>query len=159
MGASTLSASDPSTFSSLKRGFTELFLVALPKVVAGVATLVVNSALLRYFGPEQFAIYALGLTGIILTDAIFGAAVDLGVLRLVPMFRTSDPDRARAVQKSALLLKVGPAGVIMLVLVAFSRPVSRFLFHQDGLAFLIFLSALSAIGLLSLRSTHVYLQV
>jgi len=159
MNSSILPVSARGMFSSLKQGFVELFLVAVPKVAAGAATLIVNAALLRYFGPEQFAIYALCVTGILLTDAIFGAAVDLGVLRLVPLYQISDSDRALAIQKSALLLKLVPAGVIMVVLLAFSRQVSRFLFHQDGFSFLIFLSALSAIGLLSLRSTQAYLQV
>jgi O-antigen/teichoic acid export membrane protein len=146
--------------SSLKRVFGELFLVALPKVVGGVATLVVNAALLRYFGPEQFAIYSLCITGILLSDAIIGAAMDLGVLRLAPLYLESDPDRARAIQKSALFLKIVPVGGLsMVLLLAFARPMSRFLFHQDGLSFLLFLSAFSAIGLLSLRSTQAYLQV
>ena len=146
-------------FPSLKRGIVDVFLVAAPKVVAGATTLLVNVVLLRYFGPEQFAIYSLCVTGILLTDAILGAAVDMGILRLVPLHQTSDPDRALAIQKAALFLKVVPASVATAVLLAFSRPVARFLFHQDGYSFLIFLSAISAIGLLSLRSTQACLQV
>jgi O-antigen/teichoic acid export membrane protein len=46
-----------------------------------------------------------------------------------------------------------------LLLLAFARPVSRFLFHQDGLSYLLFLSAFATIGLLSIRSTQTYLQV
>ena len=69
-------------FPSLKRGIVDVFLVAAPKVVAGATTLLVNVVLLRYFGPEQFAIYSLCVTGILLTDAILGAAVDMGILRM-----------------------------------------------------------------------------
>jgi hypothetical protein len=86
MSSSILPAGVTEAYSSLKRGFVELFLVALPKVVAGAATLVVNAAMLRYFGPEQFAIYSLCVTGILLTDAIMGASADLGVLRLAPLY-------------------------------------------------------------------------
>jgi O-antigen/teichoic acid export membrane protein len=143
----------------MTRGLVDFLCVAVPKVLGGTGTVVANLVLLRVFAPEQFGVYALCVAGVFLFDEIVGAAFDVGVLRLAPLYRRTDPSRSFAIERAALLLKGGVGLTVGLVLILFADPLSRGLLQRDGAAHLVYVSASAALAMLVLRSALVNLQV
>jgi len=143
----------------MKKVLLELFFVALPKILSGAGAASVNLILLRYFEPEQFGMYSLCITGILLADGILGSAFDMGVLRLAPAYRATDEKRSLAIEKAAVILKLIVTLTVGLLLVLFAQPLSRSLFQQEGTAYLLYLSSCAALGMLLFRSVLVHLQV
>lgn len=133
--------------------------MAAPKATSGILTVLVNWILLSYLGPEEFGIYSLCVAAILLTDAIIGSAIDMGVLRLAPLYRATDMEHSLIIEKAALSLKFLLALVACLAVVLFAEPLSTSLFHQKDTAHLLYISAIAATGMLLLRSTLVHLQV
>jgi len=118
-----------------------------------------NLVLLRLFGPEQFGIYTLAVTSILLVDAVLGSAIDMGVLRLAPLYRGSDPDRSLAVERAAVGFKLSLGLVMCLVLLWLAAPIASHFFQAGGLAYLVYLSVAASIAMLLLRSAQVHMQV
>lgn len=137
----------------------ECLCVALPKLLSGAGTTAVQLVLLRYLGPEPYGMYALCVTGILLADGVLGSALDMGVLRLAPLYRLHDRTRSLAIEHTALLLKGALAAGTGGVLLVYAEPLSRYLFQHDGTALLLYLSSAAICGLLMLRSSLVHLQV
>ena len=134
-------------------------MVAGPKIAAGALTFGFNVWLLRIWSPEQFGLFAICTTAIMLTDAILGSSIDLATLRLSTSHRDTDAPAALAIERAALQMKVvGVAAAVPIVLLA-ARPLSQVLFHQAGLESLIAISIASATALLLLRSVLVNAQV
>lgn len=140
----------------MSKGLVEFLWVALPKVLGGVSTVGINVILLRYFRPEDFGVYSLCVAGILLTDSVLGAAIDLGVLRLATFYRATDPARSIAVEKAAILLKLaGVAGLsLFLGLLLFS---GRLLPQASNELF--YVSSFAALSMLLLRSSLTHLQI
>ncbi|MBM3226433.1 MAG: hypothetical protein FJZ47_21935 [Candidatus Tectomicrobia bacterium] len=143
----------------MKTFVIECLLVAFPKMVSGAGTTLVQLILLRYLGPEHYGMYALCVTGIVLADGVLGSALDLGIVRLVPQYRTTQPDRALALEQTALLVKCVLAAGVCLLLLLGAEPVSQRLFQHAGTAHLLYLSGGAVFALLLLRSGLVHLQV
>lgn len=143
----------------MKKGVLEFLFVASPKVLGGMLTIAVNAVLLRYLGPGQYGIYSLCLAAILLADGVFGSAIDLGVLRLAPLYRASDLARSLAIEKAALYLKLLLCLAACLPLFLFAAPISERLFHQADTRYLIYLTCFVATAMLLLRSTLVHMQV
>jgi O-antigen/teichoic acid export membrane protein len=141
------------------KGVIQFFFVAFPKVAGGACTLAANIILLRYFGPEQFGRYSLCVTGIILADAIIGSAVDMGVIRLAPLYQSAKPELALEVQQAALRFKAAAVLAALIVAFVLGRPISRIILHDPEQANLLQLSCVGALGLLALRSAQVWLQI
>jgi O-antigen/teichoic acid export membrane protein len=143
----------------MRKGVLDFFFVAVPKIVGGAGAAGVNVILLRYFEPEQFGMFYLCVTGILLADGILGSAFDMGVLRLAPAYRVTDEKRSLAIEKAAAILKILVALAVGLLLVFFAQPLSKSLFQQEGTAYLLYLSGCAALGMLLFRSVLVHLQV
>jgi len=141
------------------RGLGDVVLVAGPKVLNGLGTIGMNLLLLRHFGPEQFGVYSLAVASILLFDAVLGSAIDMGVLRLAPLHRESDSERARAVERTAIGFKLTLGLSVAIALLWFAEPLARHFFQSDGHAHLIYISAGATIAMLLLRSAQVHLQV
>lgn len=142
-----------------KKGLIEFTYVALPKVLAGILTLLFNIVILRYLSIEQFAIYTLSISGILLADAIIGSAVDMGVLRLSPIYRTSDYERSINIEKAALTFKLSLSFLVLGILVFNGKSVSQVIFGSAEYVDIIFITSLAAIFMLMFRSVLVHLQV
>jgi O-antigen/teichoic acid export membrane protein len=142
----------------MKSLFQFLF-VAVPKVLGGICTLGVNIVLLRCFGPEQFGMYSLCITAILMSDAIVGSAMDMAVVRLAPLYRGSEPKKAAAIQRAAFRLKIAAVGIVLSIVLVAGNTLSRTIFHQPNQAFLLVLSCLAAMAMLSLRSLQAWLQI
>lgn len=143
----------------MKTFLWELLLVAFPKVLAGVGTILVNFAILRTLGPEAFGAYSLCMAAILLADGVIGSAFDMAVIRLATDKRSTDPSASYNLERSALFMKLSLAGMVTLPLVALSRPVSRAVFHTELATGLIQVSCVAAMGMLAMRSIQVHVQV
>ena len=135
-----------------KRGFLEFLCVAVPKIMGGVCSLALNVVLIRYFGTEQFGLYAVCTTGVLLADALFGSAVDLSVVRLASAKLRTAPELALTIQKAALYLKAIAVLAVSGVLMMSAGIIERNVFHQTNTSQLILLSCLATLGLMLLRT-------
>jgi|GEM_PF-5368784 len=145
--------------TAVKKGIQEFLLVATPKAIGGMALIGLNLTLVRFLPPDAFGRYYVCLTAVVLADAVIGAAFDMGVLRLAPAYIANDMTYAIAIERAALLLKVGLASLVTLVLLVDPGFVSQAVFHRSGAETLLYLTIGSAVGLLLLRSGLVHLQV
>jgi O-antigen/teichoic acid export membrane protein len=137
----------------------EFLFVAVPKILGGLLTFVLNLILLRHLGPLEFGIYALCIALILLADAIVGSSMDMSVLRLAPLYRDTNHPLSLGIQRIGLWIKVGLASLCCALLSLFAGPVSRMLFHQNGLQSLLYVTCGAVGALLLLRSAQVHPQV
>jgi O-antigen/teichoic acid export membrane protein len=142
-----------------RRGFLEFLCVAVPKISGGICSLALNVVLIRYFGTEQFGLYAVCTTGVLLADALFGSAVDLSVVRLASAKLRTEPELALTIQKAALYLKVIAVLAVSGVLLISAGVIERNVFHQPNTSQLILLSCLATLGLMLLRTAQTNLQI
>lgn len=134
--------------------------MAVPKVLAGGLQLLLNFFLLRYFGPEYFGAISVCVTMILLVDAITGAAVDMGVVRLAPAYRSTDPAHGLRIQQAALLGKPIALLFLLLPLLIARDQVAGLLFDGREVASgLLVVTITAVLGLAILRSIQTHLQV
>jgi O-antigen/teichoic acid export membrane protein len=134
-------------------------MVAGPKVTAGVLTVGLNMWLLHVWSPEQYGLYAICTTGILLTDAILGSSIDLATLRLSPPRREASGEAALATERAALQMKVVAVVAALPAVWLAAGPLSRLIFHGQGLETLVAATMAGAVALLLLRSVLVHAQV
>ncbi len=94
-----------------------------------------------------------------MSDAVLGSAFDVAVVRMVTSEHRRGPSYSAEVQKAALQAKVAGCAALALATIAFARPISRILFHQESAATLLLLSVLALLALLVLRSLQTAFQV
>lgn len=142
------------------RSVIDLACVAGPKVAGGICLVFLNIGLMGWLGRESFGIYSLCLAGIgLLSEGLFGAAIDMGVLRLAPLYLAADATRALSIERAALRLKVHVIGSLSLAMMLGSIPLSHLLFQREGTAYLITISCAAAWGTLLLGSALLHVQV
>src|SRR5262245_45935635 len=124
-----------------------------------MGSLLLQLAMVRYFAPQQFGIFSICVTAVVLVDGIVGGAVDMGILRLAPLHVSSTPGYSLEIQRAGLLLKPLVMAVIFLPLGLAAGPLSRALFQQSNYAHMIWLTALALLGLMLLRSAQIFFQV
>lgn len=137
----------------------EFCFVMAPKILGGAGTFVLNILLLHFFVPEQYGAYSLCVAGIMLADGILGAALDLGVLRLAPLWRTDKAPQAQAIQIIVLYLKLFIIAALLPILWFFAARIRHDLFSDHVEISWLFLSAAAILGVLLLRSVQTYFQV
>lgn len=152
-----LSESPP---GELRKNLGEILWVAIPKIAAGALQLLFNFLFLQQFGPETFGVLSVCTTAILLIDAICGSAVDMGVVRLAPVYRSSDVTRSIQIQQAALFVKPVILSVLAIPLVLQSDFLHSQLFKGTyvGTSVLLF-TFLAVIGLVVLRSIQTHFQV
>jgi O-antigen/teichoic acid export membrane protein len=138
---------------------SDFTLVAGPKVATGALTLGFNVWLLHIWSPEQYGLFAICTTAIMLTDAILGSSIDMATLRLSPNRREIDAPAAQETERAALQMKVLAVVASLPVVWLAARPLSQILFHQPGLEVLIASTMGGAVALLLLRSVLVHAQL
>lgn len=143
----------------LKSKVLPVLYVSLPKVLGGACAVGTNVALLHYFGPAQFGLFFICMSWVLLVDSVLGSSFDMGVLRLAPLYRVSDPTRSYSVQKVALALKLALAVTISLFVAAFAKPLADNFFNDPDRHPLIYLSCAASLVMLLLRSSQTQLQV
>ena len=142
----------------LRHTVREFLWVALPKLLAGGGQVLTNLLVLRRLGADRAGVLFVCITTVLLSDALLGAAVDVGVVRLVTA-QTADRTRAMEVQKAALIAKSVAFLLLAVPLFIWSDALSKALFHRPGESGLLRLVAISVFGLLALRSVQTYCQV
>jgi O-antigen/teichoic acid export membrane protein len=142
------------------RSLIDFVSVAAPKAVGGLCLVVANLWLMSSLPPELFGVYTLALTLLVLlSEGLFGAAIDMAVLRLSPLYLEHDPERAIGIERAALTLKLQVMGSVALVLSCISMPLGRILFQRTDASHLIVLVCIAAIAALMFASGLLHLQV
>lgn len=109
-------------------------------------------------GPAEYAIFAAGLTLVLLIDATIGAPLDLATIRFGAIHR-DEPQRVDRFAAAAFRIKlVIGAGMAATALVV-SRPLAELLFDTPDRTALLMIAIVSAMALLLIRGTAVHLQV
>ena len=143
---------------TVRKDLGEILWVAIPKVAGGALQFGFNIALLRFVGPDSFGTISVCLTGLLLLDAVLGAAIDMGIFRLAPVYRQTDPSYARQIEKAGLAIKPAGAAILAVPLVLFAPQLSRLLFQRPEPDLLYFTFA-ALLGMLLFRSTQVHFQI
>jgi O-antigen/teichoic acid export membrane protein len=143
----------------MNRTLQEFFCVAVPKVSGAAAQLGLNILLLRFFGPARFGMVAVCLGMVLLADAVLGAAFDVAVLRLAPLYLDTERTHSLQVQQAGLLMKLLFGIAVGIPLVFFGPRLSVLLFQGRGSSDLLYLTASAVVALLVLRSVQAYFQV
>ncbi len=134
--------------------------VAAPKAVGGVCLVLLNVHLISRMTRDNYAIYSLCLALLtLLSEGLFGAAVDMAVLKLSPLHLMDRPELSLAIERTALRFKLLVVGGLSLVMWLYSEPLSKFLFHQSGNAYLLGVVALAACCSIVLTSLLAHLQI
>lgn len=143
----------------MRRNLLEFLCVGIPKALAGVCTLALNVALLRFFGPEKYGVYALCISAVLVSDAILGSALDLGVIRLASLYKEEDPKHCVAIQAAGICLKLTSVLLVAVALSCAARPLSAFFFHSTEDASLIPVSCGVVFAMMLLRSAQLFPQI
>ena len=141
----------------MKKNAKDLVFVVVPKVITGACTLGCNIVLLRFFGPEKFGIYSLCLSFILISDAVLGSALDLGVMRLASASR-DDAASSLSFQAAGLALKAAATLVLTIALILYAS-FSQVLSHHPDRNGLVGLSLLAVLALMMLRSAQMHVQI
>ena len=132
--------------------------VTWPKLSSGGLQLLTNLLLARALGPADFGPLAVCLAAVLIADAVFGAAVDVGVLKLVTAQRVARSPYALELQKAALVGKAAVTGLMALPLLVLAGPITEAFLGNASSSALIGLSLAALLGLLLLRSVQTYFQ-
>lgn len=141
------------------RNVVELLSVVAPKLANGVFLVATNILLIRFLEPATYGVYSLCVVGILVSEAVFGSAIDMGVLRHAPLYRADDPARSYAIEAAALWLKVGFALIAGAALFATAPTLAGLLFDDRTMTDIVALTYLAIVAMLMLRSCLVHLQV
>jgi O-antigen/teichoic acid export membrane protein len=126
-------------------------LVGGAKAAAGAATVAMNLWLAAHLPPSAFGVFATATAALLLSDAVFGSAMDAAVIR------TTDRIPAEAVtpaERDGLLLKLGAvagAGAIAAAIASMAASMTTLI--------IVLTVALGAAGVLIHRSVLLYLQL
>lgn len=108
--------------------------------------------------PAEYALFAAGLTVVLLIDATLGSPLDLAAIRFGAIHR-DEPRRVDRFAAATFRIKlVVGAGMAAAALVA-SRPLAELLFDTPDRIALLHIAIVSALALLLIRGTAVHLQV
>ncbi|MDX2267556.1 MAG: hypothetical protein NW208_05585 [Bryobacter sp.] len=115
--------------------------------------------LVRVMGPAEFGMVSVGFASSILLDSVLGAAIDMSVFRLAPLYSSENPLRARQIEQAGILLKFGGGLILLVPLLALLSPLSSLLFQDAGQGALLLWTYGALVGLLLIRSLQAHFQV
>lgn len=144
----------------MKRSLTQLVLVALPKGLGGVLTVVLNGMLLHHMSPAAFGVYMLAITWVLVADGVIGGALDMASMKLasVRVSQGASAGDALAVEHWCLALKGLLCTALAGVAAAGGLWLSAALFDSPQASLPLLVVALLAATLL-LRSLSLHLQL
>lgn len=142
----------------MKRGLMQAACVVIPKGLGGVLTIALNGLLVTRMAPAEFGVYAVCLTLVALADGMIGSAVDMSAVKLASARRVHDEAAALALERLAAFFKLVLSVAIVALVALMARPLSVALFHREAPEIL-FVTALTAGGVLLLRSAFLHLQL
>ncbi len=142
----------------MRRSLLQAAFVVIPKGLGGVLTILLNGLLITQMPPADFGIYAICLALVALVDGVVGSAVDMSAVKLASARRVRDAAASRAIERWALLVKLGLSAVVICALLPFTDVLSQALFHRQQPGLLLAVLA-TAGGVLLLRSAFLHLQI
>ena len=131
--------------------------MVLSKVANGTTTLLLNIYAVHFLAPAEFGALTLCTTFLVLLDGLFGAAIDLAVIKLSPP--EADSHSRVSVERAAISLKALGCISFGTALVTFAHPIGRLLLHQDGARPLFLAWSIAATAVMVMRSSQLALQV
>ena len=135
----------------------DILYVVLSKVANGTTTLLLNIYAVHFLIPAEFGALTLCTTFLMLLDGLFGAAIDLAVVKF------NDPDASSSsrlpVERVAMSLKILGCVGCGVILVMFSSPIGKAFLHQEGVRPLFLAWSVAATSVMMMRSTQLALQV
>jgi O-antigen/teichoic acid export membrane protein len=135
----------------------EILLVVAAKVTNGTSTLLLNLYAMHFMAPSEFGGLTLCTTFLLLLDGLFGAAIDLAVVKTCP------EDGAAAeridVERSALTLKAIGCVLCGGILVMFSHQLGNLFLHTSDARPLFLAWSIAATMVLLMRSSQLALQM
>ncbi|MCC7154056.1 MAG: oligosaccharide flippase family protein [Bryobacterales bacterium] len=137
----------------------EIISVGLPKIAGGVVTLGLNLALMRFLLPDEYGVYGICVAGIILTDAIIGSSVDMGVLRFASHREPGEERLSASFERTALQAKAIFALAALAPVLMMSPAIAAVLLQESARWPAVVLSFGAAMGLLLFRSALVHAQI
>jgi len=143
----------------MKRALFEFIYVAGPKFSSGALALGLNVVLMRFFAPDQFGVYSLCVTAILLAEAIIGSPFDMAIVRLCTSQRDSMSEQTLSFERSALIIKLFLALGLTVLLVLAAESLNHRVFQNLGSPQLILYSCLAIFAMLLVRSSQVHLQI
>lgn len=142
------------------RSAIDLIFVAAPKLMGGISLVVINILLMKQVGVESFGAYSICLVLMgLLSEGLCGAAIDLGVMRMAPLYALTDPEKAQRFESAGLRLKLQIVGALSLVLLLASYPLKHYLFHGYSGWWLIPQVTIAALAITILTSALLHLQI
>ena len=135
----------------------DIVLVVVSKAVNGTTTLALNLYAVHYLVPAEFGALTLCTTFLVLLDGMIGAALDLAVVKLRPLERSTS--HGSPIEQAAIGLKtLGCIGFGML-LVIFAPQLGTLLLHRGDVRRLFLAWSIAATAVLTMRSTQLALQI
>src|SRR5579864_7828366 len=119
------------TARSLPARFDSLLAVAA-KIVGGASALLINLFAVRHLVPAVYGVFAFCIANLQLFDALLGAALDLSVLKLAPLFRRNGFLGITPPERASVLVKTAIAGVAIFLLAIFGEQIGNAVFHGPG---------------------------
>jgi len=137
----------------------EFACVSLPKILGGIGLLGMNILLLRYMDATAFGALSLCLAAILIVDAVAGAAIDMGVLRLASARGIQPAAGVLPFEQVAIDIKLLLSLLGLLILWPLLDPIRLHIFDNKAAASLPLLTWITACSMLLLRSTLVHKQL
>jgi O-antigen/teichoic acid export membrane protein len=117
-----------------------------------------NVLIVRVLGPTHFGVYALCAAMIKILSGCFGDALDLAVLRRVPLYVRTERPRALRVAWAALWLRVAVGLGVVVIGLLVSSWVAEVFFRSSRDWVLVVLAAAGVMGELLVRAASSYFQ-
>jgi O-antigen/teichoic acid export membrane protein len=117
-----------------------------------------NILIVRELGPAHFGVYALYAAFIKIVSGCLGDALDLAVLRRVPLYVHTDRPRALRVFWAALWLRLAAGGGTLAIAVLLHGWIAEMIFGGERDVGLLLLAAAGVLGELLVRAVSSYLQ-
>ena len=117
-----------------------------------------NVLIVRVLGPTHFGIFALSIAFIKIFSGCFGDALDLAVLRRVPLYLHTDRPRALRVAWATLWLRLATGVGIVVIGMVFNSWIAEVFFRSGRDGVLVVLAAAGVLGELLVRAVSSYFQ-
>jgi O-antigen/teichoic acid export membrane protein len=108
--------------------------------------------------PAEYALFAAGLTLVLLIDAVVGSPLDLATVRFATIHR-DEPQRVDRVASAMFRTKLALGAVAIVVAAVGGGSLADHLFDSPGRVGLLLIAVGSAFALLLMRGTAVHLQI
>jgi O-antigen/teichoic acid export membrane protein len=138
---------------------SDLLLVGVPKLLNGATTLAISLYAVRWLDPAAYGALSFCTNCLVLFEALFGSALDLGVAKWVTGGEAPVTARITSFEKASAYLKLFTVAILLMAAQTAGESLGLRIFRQPGGRLIFSMLAIAAAGLLMLRSLQVYFQM